>query len=163
VAAPTQARPSPTPRPARQPADDAPRPGLRLVRPGERTPLAARRHARALAALTAALVLAGLFGLVAFHVVLTESQLQLDRLQQRAAQQRDEYDRLRLKVAELEAPERVVAVAQQRLGMVSPPGVTYLSPTGVKTGLPQDDVDAHGDEGDGAAWATIKAHLAARP
>ena len=159
MTAPTQARP----RPASQPAA-APRPGLRLVRPGERTPQAARRHARALAVLTAGLVLAGLFGLVAFHVLLTESQLRLDQLQQRATQQREEYDRLRLKVAELEAPERVVAVAQQRLGMVSPPGVTYLSPTGVKTGLAAKATrDQTSDEGDGTAWPAIKAELAGRP
>ena len=28
----------------------------------------------------------------------------------------------------------IVAVAQERLGMVSPPGVTYLSPSGPVTG-----------------------------
>ena len=48
-------------------------------------------------------IAAVLFGLVAFHVVLTEGQLQLDRLQQRATDQRDEYDHLRLQVAQLEA------------------------------------------------------------
>jgi len=138
------------------------RPNLRVVAPGERTPQAARRRARALAVLTAWLVLAGLFGLVAFHVLLTESQLKLDQLQQHATDQRNEYDRLRLQVAELEAPERVVAVAQQRLGMVTPPGVTYLSPAGVKSGLPPT-TDNVTDQGDAAAWSTIKAHLAGRP
>jgi cell division protein FtsL len=137
------------------------RPSLRVVAPGELSPRAQRRRARALALLTAGLVLVGLFGLVAFHVVLTESQIQLDRLQQRATDQRNEYDRLRLKVAELEAPERVVAAAQQRLGMVSPPGVTYLSPTGVRTGLPREKASAGDNES--TAWPAIKAELAGRP
>ena len=134
------------------------RPSLHLVAPGELSPRSQRRRARALALLTVGLVLAGLFGLVAFHVVLTESQLQLDKLQQRVTEQRNEYDRQRLKVAELEAPERVVAVAQQRLGMVSPPGVTYLSPTGVRTGPPREQATAGDNES--TAWPAIKAELA---
>jgi len=141
-----------------QPAERA-RPNLRVVAPGELSPRARRRRARILAALTAALVLAGLFGLVAFHVALTEGQLQLDRLQQRATDERDEYDRRRLQVAELEAPERVVAAAQQRLGMVSPPGVTYLSPSGVRTQPPATNTH----DQDHTAWPRIKAGLTGRP
>ena len=77
---------------------------------------------------------------------------------------RQRYDRLRLQVAELEAPERVVAAAQQRLGMVPAPGVTYLSPTGPVA----DDPAPRYTDGDvpsvpaaaGADWTEVKPYLA---
>ena len=102
-----------------------------------------------------------LFGVVAFHAVLSQGQLQLDRLQTEAETQQAKYDRLRLQVAELEAPERVVAVAQQRLGMVPPPGVTYLSPSGATKSGPRS---RHADRSatPDASWPTVKAHLAGR-
>lgn len=75
-------------------------------------------------------VVASLFGLVASHVLLTQGQFRLDRLKSRAEVEHARYQRLRLQVAELESPSRIVATAQERLGMVPPPSVTYLSPTG---------------------------------
>jgi cell division protein FtsL len=156
------AAPAPAPSPLRAPRH------LEVVPPGARSPRAQRRRARLLAAAATGLLLTVLFGLVAFHVVLTQGQLQLDQLQSRAADEQARYDRLRLQVAELEAPERVVAEAQQRLGMVPPPGVTYLSPTGVATSTAPP---AAGRAGTGRAtadqpatsWPVVKAHLAGQP
>ena len=134
---------------------------LEVVPPGARSPRAQRRRARLLASAAVAVVVAAVFGLVAFHVVLTQGQLQLDQLQGRATNAQATYDRLRLQVAELEAPERVVAEAQQRLGMVPPPGVTYLSPSGAAvTPAPTDDEAASAEgEPTGTSWPTVKAHL----
>jgi hypothetical protein len=107
---------------------------------------------------------AGLFGVVAFHVVLTQGQLQLDQLHDTADAQQALYDRNRLLVAELESPERIVKVAQERLGMVPPPDVTYLSPTGIKVEVPgaHDEAAAADDTGDSTStsWPAVKAHLA---
>jgi cell division protein FtsL len=73
------------------------------------------------------LMAAGLFGVVAFHVVLTQGQLDLQRLQSKAASGRATEASLRLQVAQLESPERVVADAQH-LGLAPPATVRYLTP-----------------------------------
>lgn len=84
-------------------------------------------------------VLVSLFGLVASHVMLTQGQFRLDTLRTRTASEQARYERLRLKVAELESPSRIVATAQERLGMVPPPSVTYLSPTGAASAPPSQE------------------------
>ena len=111
------------------------RPPLRVVPDGWRSPRVRRRRARFFGLLAAVAAGVLVLSLVAFHVVLTQGQLQLERLQDRATVEDARRQRLRLEVAELESPQRVVAAAQQRLGMVPPPGVHYLSPSGV-TGDP---------------------------
>ena len=106
-------------------------------------------------------VVAGLFALVASHVVLTQGQFRLDRLRSRATAEEARYQRLRLQVAELESPSRIVATAQERLGMVPPPSVTYLSPTGATSGPaaaspPPGPESAAGDDD----YARVKRSLA---
>ena len=137
---------------------------LRLVDPNERP---AGAHRRLFAALAVALLAGGVFGLVTFHVVLTQQQLRLDRLETRVAEQRARYDRQRLQVAGLESPERIVARAQERIGMVPAPEVVSLSPSGVRSeGPPADRPDpgtdaAPEDETEPiGAWPTVKAQLA---
>lgn len=102
------------------------RPDLRLITD---TP-AAPRHRRALLA-AAALALtacAGLFAIVVLHVLLAQGQTDINRLETRAGAEQVRHDRLRLEVADLEAPNRVVAVAKDRLGMVAADHVRYLAP-----------------------------------
>ena len=137
------------------------RPPLRVVPPNSVPPRVRRRRARLFAIGVSALVGLGLFGIAALHVVLTQGQFELQRLESSAEQQQARYEQLRLQVAELESPERIVAVAQERLGMVSPPGVTYLSPSG-----PVADEIAAGDEpvparstGPTTSWSEVKPHL----
>jgi cell division protein FtsL len=108
-----------------QPAPD--RRHLRVVPPGYVPARVRRRRARLLVLLAGVLMAAGLFGVVAFHVVLTQGQLDLQRLQARAAAGRAKEASLRLQVAQLESPERVVADAQ-RLGLTAPAQVRYLTP-----------------------------------
>lgn len=143
------------------PVPAAPR-RLRVVPPGELSPRARRRRNRLVAFAASLVVCAGLFGVVAFHVVLTQGQLQLDQLHDRADEQRALYDRNRLLVAELESPERIVKVAQERLGMVPPPDVTYLSPTGIIVQAPPTQTPSAptGDDVTATSWPSVKAHLA---
>jgi cell division protein FtsL len=104
-----------------------PRPDLRIVGEGEPGDRARRRRRRLAATAVVLLVCASLFGVVAFHVVLTEGQLELERLRAQASSEQARNARLRLAVAELESPGWIVASAHQQ-GMVPPAGVTYLSP-----------------------------------
>jgi cell division protein FtsL len=72
------------------------------------------------------------FAVVACQVLLVQGQQRLDAVDDRIAEESERYDELRLQVAELESPERIVAAATE-LGMVPPPEVTYLTPSGAVT------------------------------
>ena len=117
--------------------EPAPERHLHLVSPAEVARLARRRRLRLAAVLGGVFLTAVLFGVVFVQVLLSQGQLQLDHLQNRLTTEQNRNQRLRLEVAELASPARVVAAAQQRLGMVSPPGVTYLSPNGATNGPPK--------------------------
>ena len=135
------------------------RPHLEIVVPGRATPAARRRRARAIAVMASVIVGVALFGLVAANVVLTQHQFALETLERKAAAEQARYERLRLQVAELEAPERIVATAQERLGMVPPASVTYLSPTGPSSRA----ADTSGADATApGTWARVKPHLSGR-
>lgn len=105
-----------------------------------------------------------ILGIAAAHAALVDGQLRLQALEVEVEEATDAYQRLRLQVAELEAPERIVAAAQERLGMVPPPGVTYLSPSGPMTATEPtdpaavDDASTLVDEaaGVGPSWTSVK-------
>jgi cell division protein FtsL len=121
------------------------------ARPGSRPPTARleavpdgawrhrrRRLRRRVVALTGLLLaLAPVFGLVLVHVSLTTNQERLTLLQRQATAAQQTNVRLRLQVAELESPARIVSRAQQ-LGMVAPPSILYLAaaPDGAATPSP---------------------------
>lgn len=109
--------------PHQQPQAAPPQRHLQLV-PRQSWLSANRRRLVLGAALAAATVMC--FALVALHVLIAENQFTLDRLQQQAAGEQANYERLRLQVASLEAPARIVSLAEGRLGMVQPASVTYL-------------------------------------
>jgi cell division protein FtsL len=155
-------RRAPTPAPVPSPKPKG-RPPLRVV--GEEEPrrtVDRRRRARLLTGLTVFVVVGGLFGLVASHVVLTQGQFRLEQVEKKAADEQARFERLRLQVAQLESPERVVAAAQERLGMVPPPGVKYLSPVGTVDGS-SAAATAEDSLAAGHDWTTVKRHLATRP
>ena len=143
-----------------------PRVPLRVVEPGERSAVAKRRRARLLAALTVTIFASMVFGLVFVHVILAQNQLRLDRLSTRAAADEVTYERLRLEVAQLESPSRIVKDATDR-GMVTPPGVTYLVPSSTSPTSPASaSVVPPASAGTPAAssdWTEVKPELAARP
>lgn len=87
-------------------------------------------------ALSVLLVIVVLFGVVAFHTLLVANQSQLDQLDRRIAQERLELDRLILREAQLSAPDRIVRVAGQDLGMVTPVEVVWLDPSEAGSGRP---------------------------
>lgn len=144
------------------------RPDLKVVREEQRRRAGVRQR-RMRAALVAGGVLAGvlLFAVAAFHAVLVSGQVRLDDLEAQVADAQARYASARLDVAELEAPERIVAEATARLGMVTPPGVTYLAPSGAVAAPsePASEATAAG-AGDGHAassWQNVKPYLASRP
>jgi hypothetical protein len=70
-----------------------------------------------------------LFALAAFQAVLVSSQQRLDELERQVAIEQDRYQDLRVDVARLEAPDRILDMATYELGMV-PAGVpTYVTPS----------------------------------
>ena len=76
--------------------------------------------------------------LVALHVLIAENQFRLDNLQQQTNLQQERYEKLRLEVAQLEAPARIVSVAEGKLGMRQPGSVTYLQATATSAAGAQD-------------------------
>ncbi|WP_436795646.1 FtsB family cell division protein [Actinospongicola halichondriae] len=82
----------------------------------------------------AGIVIVALFALAAMHALLIGGQLRLDDLRREQASESEQVRQLRLEVAELEAPDRVLDVARDRLGMVDPGEVGYLLPVGVAGG-----------------------------
>jgi cell division protein FtsL len=157
--------------PRRAPATTRPaRPALRVVKPGELSPRVRRRRAGAAAVVALLVVFGGLFGLAVCQAVMAQNQMRLDRLGREVADAQARYQRLRFQVAQLESPERIVAAAQERLGMVPPATVRYLSPSGAVADevlgdggdAPPEDAPAE-QGGSGAAWAAIKPYLGGRP
>lgn len=81
-----------------------------------------------LSVLSLSLLFLVLFGLAVFHTVLVGAQGRLDRLDERIEAETQRQHDLRLQVAQLESPERVVERARNDLGMVTPDDVIWLSP-----------------------------------
>jgi len=81
--------------------------------------------------------LAPVFGLVLVHVYLTTNEAGLTRLLQQTGDAQAVNVKLRLQVAQLESPARIVDRAQQ-LGMEPPPSILYLNaaPNGASTPTP---------------------------
>lgn len=134
-------------------------PHLRVVTKPELTPAAAQRRARLIAA--TAVVLAGLalFGVVAAHVGITQRQFRLEQLEREGNELQADYDRLRLQVAELESPARVIAAAQV-LGLEQPDEVTYLTPDAGSAVAASRVATAGGQTT--TSWQAVKPHLADR-
>ena len=121
-----------TPQPRRTPPSG---PGVRQlhqrrlktkVRGGRRQGPAPDRPLRLALLASAVLTVGTIFGAAIFHVILIQSEFRLDQINKEATKEEARYEKLRLDVAQLSAPDRIVATAQQRLGMVVPPQVAYL-------------------------------------
>lgn len=97
------------------------RPTLEVVGPRRRL------SAGPTVALGATIAFAIAFVIVACQALLVQGQQRLDRLEADITASTDRYHELRLEVAELEAPDQVIAAATE-LGMVPPAEVIYLTP-----------------------------------
>lgn len=102
-------------------------PELRVI---EGSTVADRRRSPAsvLGTLAVVLLFASLFGVVVFQVFLVQTQFRLDDLNRRVTAEEATARDLGLRTAELEAPERIVRDARDRLGMIPPGDVVYLEP-----------------------------------
>lgn len=93
-----------------------------------RRPVHVERSAALVASATVVVVILVLLGLAAFHAVIVAEQIRLDDLEERVEAQTDRQQLLRVRVAELASPERIVAEAE-RLGL-APASEVVLVPTG---------------------------------
>lgn len=144
--APLPTRPEPL-RPA------APR-HLRVVAPSERV---RRRLTPATAALATVGLFVVLFAVAVSQTVLVQGQARLDAIDAQLAVEQARYQELRLDVAQLESPTRVVAAAHQQ-GMVTPDDLVYLQPVApdLVGGSGQPDPALTGATEQGVAWSTVK-------
>lgn len=141
-------------------------PELKLVEKRESRFAFASPRAKLLAIFGASMVL--LFALVAFHVVLTQGQFTLEKLEKRADQEQAKYERNRLNVAQLESPSRITKEAS-RLGMEPAEKVTPIAPTTQQlprnidgTPAPLGHVDAAENQtimDDPGNWTRVKPEL----
>jgi len=121
---------------------------LRVVSP-ERHRARRLRLAVWTAGVTAALLV---FGALAFHVFLAQSQVRLDHLNKAITDAQKQYELARLQVAQSSAPATVIDRAHQ-LGMVEPDHVNYVS-------APSPAADTAGPA---RAWVAVKPYLAPQP
>jgi cell division protein FtsB len=111
---------------------------LAVVRPGRRPRPQFKLTPKTGVTLTA-LMFSALFGVAVSHALLIQSQLRLDDMDKEVADEQARYEQLRLDVAELESPDRIIADARE-MGMVDPTETVWLTP---------DEADAAGVDGEG--------------
>src|SRR5262245_58984716 len=160
--------PAPRRIPLRAPAprrEQQPRPSLRVIRESNRRPRYALWTVIALGA-----IFALFFALVMFHTVLLKNQRRLDQLDAQVRNEQASYQQLRLQVAQLQSPERILDVATSKLGLVPSNGTTYLTPSGADAAAARqaqaekatDDgttsLTANG-QGASSGWPEVKPYL----
>ena len=126
-AAPATPLAPPAPQPRRQPRPAPPQAPPHLSVVPDPSVQRARRRSRLLTGAAVLLAFLGLFGVVGVHVLLAQGQGDVQHLQDKVAQAEEAQRRLNLQVAQLESPDRVVAEAKNRLGMVAPSTVVPLA------------------------------------
>ena len=161
VAVPERLRsPAPAPDPQRL-RPGVPKPRLRLVDNRRLEQAKRRRRARRLVVAAAVLAVASLIALAGTHAMLVSNQVRLDALEQQAAEAQARHQALRLEVATLEDPARVVSVASERLGMVPPETIIYLEPVDVAQGdSPPPAPESSEIPSPALSWGAVKSHLA---
>lgn len=123
---------SPAERAAALPSDAVPVAApARRSRPGmPRLRVAAASSGRSAASVIGTVALGLLFlsvlGVVVFQALLVQTQSHLDDLEEQVRVEEARADDLRLRLAELQSPARIVAEARERLGMIPPDEVLYL-------------------------------------
>lgn len=162
----TAVRSTALPRPAPS-RPDASRPRLRLVDNAQVEVAVRRRRARRLLAAAGVVVVLAVLALAGVNAVLVSNQVRLDALDEQVIEAQARHQALRLEVATLEAPERVVAVATEHLGMVPPESVTYVQPASAgarppneeSSAPPSSDDEAPTSSASSTSWGAVKPYL----
>lgn len=123
------------------------RPDLRVVRRPQRRP----RTRVAVVSSAIVVVFVALLASAVFHALLAQGQQRLDKLNRDVATQQDQYERTRYQVAQLGAPQSVVAAAT-KLGMVQPAQRTLLAPPAASAD-PAGAATAGPDQASSSPWA----------
>jgi hypothetical protein len=101
-------------------------PDLRVYSAEDRLARSERRRARILLAMSAAVIAIAFLIVGAANIVVTSRQFHVDSLSSAVTAAVVENQDLQLQRAQLEAPQRIISIAEHRLGMVTPKSVTYL-------------------------------------
>jgi cell division protein FtsL len=117
----------------------------------------ARQRRRLLVTMCTFISVALAFGVAASQVFVAQNQARIDHANAQLKTEQARYDDLRFQVAELESPQRIVAEAHDRLGMIEPAHVTYVAP--VASNAP---VAASSDDATTPTWAIVKSELATK-
>jgi cell division protein FtsL len=147
------ARPAPTRAPVRRV------PGTQLqLRVVDATAVRRKRRARVGLWLLTVVVTASLVAVVAFHVVVAQGQLEIDRIEERTSLQQERYQELRSLVAQQSSPEEIARRAKE-LGLVEPAGPpTSVSGPPDPATPPPSSIPSTTD-----GWETVKPHLDPTP
>lgn len=113
-----------------------------------------RQRRRLLVTLCTTITVALAFGVAISQVIVAQNQSRIDTLNRRADAAQQRYEKLRYQESQLESPERVVAAAHNRLGMVEPDKVNYVPP------VVDDPVDKSAPTSGTPDWRVVKAELA---
>jgi len=97
------------------------------------------------------------FVVVVLHVMVAQGQLQLDRLNRETTGAQQQYERLRLEVAQLSAPSRIATRAQQ-LGMVPGGPSTFVTVPDASGPAAQSTPSSSTED-----YQKVKPHLETRP
>jgi cell division protein FtsB len=89
---------------------------------------AMRRRPRLLVVTSIALVGGSLFAVAAGQALVAAHQVELDQAQKQLSSAVARNQNLEFTLSKLEAPARIVAIAEDRYGMVVPASVLYLAP-----------------------------------
>lgn len=106
------------------------------------------------------LAFVALFAVAVCHALLIESQAAVDQLDKDVAIEQARYEELRLEVAELKSPDRIMTEATQRLGMVPAGETVWLTPD--EPAQQSDASEETADSPDTSA-ARVKPFLEATP
>jgi cell division protein FtsL len=100
---------------------------LRSVVPAARERIERLRSGElSFAAVALIVVFGSLLGIVVLQTFIVQNRVQLDVVNRELAEAQEENQRLRLEVIELEAPDRILDSAVERIGMIRPDERRYL-------------------------------------
>lgn len=102
---------------------EADAPDLKVVAPAAR-----RRRGWQVGTIAGGLLFLALFAIAGAHTLIVQQQRHIDDVNSRITEAEDRAEALKVELAELQSPERIVQEARDHLGMVQAPTPVYLQP-----------------------------------